>query len=289
MEEKKISIVMTFFERHEQLKQTIISISKTNYTNYNIIIVDDCSETDININELHLLLDKKNNIEIIKINKEHKTWTNPVAVYNIGIHVALEYNPDIIILQNSECYHYGDILSYTNNNLIGGNYISYSCLAISKETWENCLYNFEGYLGKKISNINNDNDNYHYNNDGCYWYNHPIQRPVGYDFCSAIYTKDLIELNGYDERFYDRLFFGDDDLKMRIERYGLNITIPEPINNPFVVHQHHDHNYISVNDRSSLFKCGDTLYNDIKKYRTYNYRANHIITDDFDYVINKKI
>lgn len=59
MEEKKISIVMTFFERHEQLKQTIISISKTNYTNYNIIIVDDCSETDININELHLLLDKK--------------------------------------------------------------------------------------------------------------------------------------------------------------------------------------------------------------------------------------
>ena len=286
MEEKKISIVMTFFERHEQLKQTIISISKTNYTNYNIIIVDDCSEQDININELNLLLGYKHNIEVIKINKEHKTWSNPVAVYNMGIHVALEQNPDIIILQNSECYHYGDILSYTNNNLTNGNYISYSCLSVTEDTYKSCLYNFEGFLNDKIEKVVNVGE--YYNADGCYWYNHTVQIPVGYDFCSAIYTKDLIELNGYDERFYDRLFFGDDDLKMRIQRYGLNIIIPEPLNNPFVVHQYHNHNYISSSDRSSLFKRGDTLYNDIKKYRTYNYRANHIITDDFDYVINKK-
>lgn len=269
MDFKKITIVMTYFNRPDQLKQTIKSISKSEHKNYNIIIVDDCSDIEIDISNLKQYV---NDIEIIKISHKEKDWNNPVIVYNMGIKRALEFNPDIVILQNAEGYHFGDILMYSNNNINNENYISYGCFSIDNSVYLSSYNNMESVLNNIIPKYN-----FSAKSDcETAWYNHPEHRPVGYDFCSAISKSNLVKLNGYDERFYNCIGYGDDDLILRVNRLGLNVQITTE---PIVIHQWHEHT--SQNDRDESLSRGVNLLNYIKNNEISNYFATHIKTENF--------
>jgi glycosyltransferase involved in cell wall biosynthesis len=271
MDYKKITIVMTYFNRKEQLIQTIKSIGGSSHRNYNIIIVDDCSDTDIDVDELKTYVNN-NIIEVIKILPEEKNWNNPVIVYNVGIERALQHNPEIIILQNAEGYHFGDILTYSNNNINDKNYISYGCFSIDKGLYLSSYNNVRETLNDIIEKCN-----YGASYD-CQtaWYNHPVYRPVGYDFCAAITKNNIIKLNGYDERYYNCIGYGDDDLLLRVKRLGLNVEITTT---PIVIHQWHEH--MSTNNRNDCLERGVKLLNSVRGDISLNYVATHLKTKNF--------
>lgn len=267
---KKIAIVMTYFERLHQLKKTLSTIEKSRHKTLEVIIVDDASEVLLDLDSV-----KNQNCEynfpihITNISKEEKNWFCPVIAYNRGIEKALTINPDIIILQNAECFHFGDVLSYVIKNLTEENYISFPCFSINKEA------TFDVDVDKKILSLieQNDTGDTPIGQNG--WYNHNVFRANGYDYCSAITIKNMLKINGYDERYSEGVAWGDDDLIRRVKRAGLQVDIPST---PIVVHQWHYSGYDPYS-RPDLYEKNKALFTSealLKKYK-----SEHIKTKDF--------
>lgn len=57
---------------------------------------------------------------------EKKDRINPCIPYNIGFELC---KGDIIIIQNAECFHVGNILQYLIDNLNENDYITFSCFS----------------------------------------------------------------------------------------------------------------------------------------------------------------
>lgn len=227
------------------------------------MIVDDGSSEDI------ILPDTSLDITVLKISLEDKIWTNPEPSYNRGIlHALNHFSPDIIMLQNPECIHVGDVIKYANENITDDNYISFGCFSAGRDIPLSELLD-----GRMMTNrgAGYDGDNA--------WYNHPHYRPVAFDFCSAISVNNMMKLNGYDERFSLGYAFGDNYLIHRIRNLGLKVEITEA---PFVIHQWHYN--IPSQDRGILYRKNMDLYNELS--RTSYVRAVHLITSDFETIIN---
>lgn len=258
----KVVVVMTYFNRLFQLERTLKSIYKTKHKNFEIVIVDDKSDDIVDFSQFGP------NIHTYRVGDE-KWWTNPVIAYNLGIHTALPLRPDVIILQNAECYHYGDVIKYAAENITGENYIAFSALAIDMKT------TFAGISDAKIRELLPVEYAYPENPhaEGIGWYNHPVLIPRAYDFCAAVSIGNMMKLNGYDERFAKYIAYGDNDLILRVRRLGLDVQIPET---PFVVHQWHDHSHINIEDVGDM---GLSLYQRIEAKES-GYRAVHTNTRD---------
>lgn len=255
---KNVFIVMPYYNRLHQLQRTLASIARTNYGRYHIVIVDDAS---------HEGLIKQNNdiderLSILRFNKKH--WISPDVAANTGIHYALKRGADIIILQNPECYHCGDIISYTVQNLSDENYISFSCFSLNKEA-SAMIDNAKQHINQRCASFDFETA----------WYNHPLYRPVGYEFCAAISAGNMKRLNGYDERFAQGWAYSDNYLLHRIRKAGLRVEIPDETN-PFVFHQWHPRQEY----RLELIKKNQKLFEYLVQKDTI--KALHIFTKNFD-------
>jgi teichuronic acid biosynthesis glycosyltransferase TuaG len=81
---KKISVILTTFNSSQHISQTVESVLKQTYTNYELIIVDDCS-TD---NTLLKLKKYQNNNSKIKIFKTKKNSGTAALPRNLGLEKA---------------------------------------------------------------------------------------------------------------------------------------------------------------------------------------------------------
>lgn len=236
-----ISIVTAYHNRKKLFINTLKTIDKFKGNNeIEVIAVDDCSSEEHRIEDLEKTFSF---LKVIRIEKENKWYVNPCAVFNMGFKKA---KGDVIILQNPECIHIGDVIekaSKINEN----EYLSFGCYSID----ENKTSLVTNYLEKEFeldTILNIIEPNYrpvsHDGDNG--WYNHSFLRPVGYHFCSAITKKNLDDLGGFDERFAHGIAFDDNELLLRIQKKGLKLKI---VNNPFVAHQWHysTHNYTHLN------------------------------------------
>ena len=203
---------------------------------------------------------QKYSIKLIKIGSDEKKWINPCIPYNIGFKHA---TGDIIIIQNPECCHVGDILAYVENNLTRNEYYTFSCFSSKSyemnEQFKNILLNDNNYQ-KTLSNIINQ-----YNGKSEYtWYNHPQYNPSGLHFLSAIYKEQLDKINGFDERYKQGYCFDDNDFVNKIKyTLGLDIKIiPYLANdiallshqyNVYCVHLFHDKHYVEQNSFTKKF------------------------------------
>ena len=106
------------------------------------------------------------------------------------------------------------------------------------------------------------------------WYNHSVYRPVAYEFCAAITAKNIIHMNGYDERFMYGWGYADNYFLHRAKCLGLKVSI---IDEPHVIHQWHYSGQDNPN-KQELIKQNKELYEDLK--RSNQFRALHIITTD---------
>lgn len=232
---KKISIVMGYYNRKDQTILTLDNFERLYHSKYDfeVIVVDDNSDENNNLSDII----KKYSfaIKYITISKEEKgRRINPCSAYNKGFMMC---ESDIIIIQNPECYHVGDIIGHTLTNLKESNYITYSCYTansheITKELIESeNIYNTinDKQFKKKNSKIN-----------GLEWYNHPLHRRTGYHFCSAIYKSNLELIGGFDKRFAYGYCYDDDEFVATI-KYVLKLEVEiVPPEHCFVIHQYHE-------------------------------------------------
>ena len=236
---QKISVVMGYYNRKPQTLETLKGFQRMYVGKYDfeVVIVDDNSNDENRLEE-----DIKQftfPINLIIITAEEKgDRINPCVAYNRGF---IESKGDIIMIQNPECYHVGDILKHTIENLDEQDYFSYSCFTanspeISQEMIqsENVfeLIKKQEFLDKNKSLL------------GLNWYNHPSEpgRDTAYHFCCAIYKSKLDLIGGFNKRFADGYCFDDDQLLLAI-KYNLKLDIkiikPEKC---FVIHQYHTRN-----------------------------------------------
>jgi len=217
----KISIVMSYYNRQDLLDKTMESISQSSVQDFELVIVDDASDVP-------LMCDRADTI--IRIEPKDKWYHNPCIPFNKGLRAA---TGDVIVIQNPECYHVGDVLKYVKENIKSNVYLSFGCYAINvKETAQfhrGVFPKIGDYLFATNSKIKRE-----YNG----WYNHVKHRPVAYHFCSAITREDSFALGGFDERYANGVAFDDNDLIRRIKRMGMEVKIIHP---PYVIHQYHHH------------------------------------------------
>ena len=210
----KISIVMAYHDRRVQLIKTLESIRY--YGDPEIIVVDDASTE--RIDDL--------DVKVVRINPEEKWWINGGSIqFNIGFAHATK---DIIIMQNPECIHVGNILEYIKT-LKRNQVFSFAAYSLDVHL-EYDKYNSQMLKEYIMSQPQRIQVAHHG------WYNHSIHRPEAFHFCNAIYRKDLEMIGGFDERFANGIGFDDNDLVRRIKKAGIKIQI---IDDPFVIHQKH--------------------------------------------------
>jgi GT2 family glycosyltransferase len=230
----KISIVTSYYNRKQQFLTTLktIKLSKQ-IDNLEIIVVDDGSS---DVQRLDDIINDYPFVKLIRIEPQDKWYANPCVPFNKAINSA---TGDIIVLQNPECLHVGDILTNIVDNLTNDNYITYSVYSADyNATSEIKDYDFNNndvfdYIKDRLSPFKTQS----YVSEGmpC-WYNHSIYRPCAYHFISAITKENMDKLNGFDERFANGIGFDDDEFLYRVRKLGLNVEI---IDSPFGVHQWH--------------------------------------------------
>lgn len=226
-----ISIVTAYFNRKKLFENTLKSIQdqlEKKQIPLEVIAVDDGSDENERLEDF---VEKYKFLKVIRLEKEDKWYFNSCIPFNIGFKEA---KGDIIILQNPECLHYGDILQFTLDNINDRNYLSFSCFSLGINSTNNL--NILLKTPEELKNLMTNN-NVGYLGDGldC-WYNHSITNPKGYHFCSAITKKNLYDLGGFDERFARGIAFDDNEFLYRIHLKGLQLKI---IDNPIVLHQNH--------------------------------------------------
>lgn len=115
-----VSIVMAYYNRKDQLIQTLDCFKELYEGKYNfeVIIVDDKSDDEHDLQSI--IYKYKFMIKLIKISK--KEWINPVVPYNIGFSIA---SGEYIIIQNPEIFHTGDIIKYALDKLNDNVYLTF--------------------------------------------------------------------------------------------------------------------------------------------------------------------
>ena len=257
IDEKTISIVMTSSNRSKQTYFTLKSISNSEYKNVQIILVDDSDHDPINIDTL-----KSENynfyIDLININRVNKTWLNPLVNYNIGFKFI---KGTIVVIQNAEVCHIGDVLSYINFNVINDNYYVFDVKASS---------NFD--TNEIIYNTALDIDIYNKNLFQKGWWQGWYQSTINYQnlhflTCLSKYTFDKIKNFSYDLSL--GVAFDDNDFLLKIISKCIKIiNIWHDEYKIGGLHLHHD--------TSPTWNCDDNATNNglIFKYKKEIYESS---------------
>lgn len=225
---KLLSIVMPYYNRRQLLINTLKSINyyKGDYP-IEVIIVDDGSDTEHNINDIDTLFPNLN-FNIITLQRNGRIHTTPVIAYNTGFNAV---KGDMVLINCAECLHVGNIIKFIYDFLAPQQYISFSaymsdvdlnreCGVIDWETGDSSLNNVRSKI--RLSSHS-------------YWGCHSsIGNFIPY--CAVINRKDLETLSGYDERFIVGIGYDDYDFTDRIDNLGVKSIA---IDDPFVIHQYH--------------------------------------------------
>lgn len=245
---------MAYYNRKELLYRTLMSIAGTKYKNFEVIVVDDGSLPEERIEDLVSIFSF---LKVIRIDPLDKWYHNSCIPFNIGISKACG---DIIMLQNPECIHLQDILTYMVERVNHSNYVTIATYSINKEMTEELpmrmkdkdFLNYFSSLPQRFVE------------DFVGWYNHRVYRPVYYHFCAALMKENMKILGGFDERFAEGIGYEDDDLVRRVERLKLDMIISDDV---FVIHQWHPMVYdINDSEIEKLWIANAKLNWHIKKF-----------------------
>ncbi len=245
-------IVLTYFQRYRQLMNTMESFKQYSPDDFFVVIVDDASPDKLVLG--------KYPFKIILLRFDTKEWTNPSPVYNYGFIEAISNGADSIIIQNAECYHRGDIIGYVKRNVTDNEYLAFGCYALGP--------------GQDIDFTDFNMRTATHNGDSA-WYNHSVYRPEGLHFCTALTTKSLKRINGFDERFAFGVGFDDNYFIHQVRCSGLKVRF---IDNPYVLHQFHYDTPTYNFDTAKLYAANSEMYHSLRAKGEF--RSKHIITPD---------
>ena len=272
---KKISIIMSYINRKDQLEITLFSINKQiELFNHNIevVIVDDGSDDDQKLNELI----KKYSfpIKLIVVDKNSKKSINPCIGYNLGF---LHSIGELIIIQNPEVCHLGNVIDHVEKNVSDENYLIYPVKPMANFNQNNIIKNLI-YQNNDNLLIENIIENCH---DGMMdnyleWYQHPKYRNAKLHFLSALTKKTLNKIGGFDPEFYNGVDWDDNDIRNRIERVVKSLSIDPAKEKIMAIHLFHsssipkdiDYRKMHLFNKSKLEKNDkeEIVFCDINKY-----------------------
>lgn len=256
---RRIGVVITHYNRTNLLEKTLWTIkhqaSKID-ADVNIYIVDDNSDAEY-LSDLCKNIIKVNlNTSVLRITK--KWHVNPCIPFNVGIKAAYKDGVDIIMIQSAECFHLGNVLQYTLDNLQDGKYLSFATYSVTREKTEQFnSYDFsiETNIREAIYSLMTPTANRaitHCEDEG--WYNHSKHRPLGFHWCNAYTARDLVgKIKMFDERYAYGVAYDDNELTFRCNR-ELECVI---VDSPIVLHQWHG--------LQNYYKETNQTYNQIKQ------------------------
>ncbi len=227
----KISIVTAYHNRRTLFTKTLESLTNTKHIDFEVIAVDDASNEDQRIEDLSQQFPF---LKVFRINPINKWWCNPCIPNNIGFHKA---SGDIVVIQNPECLHLGDVLYDISINWAPNRYLVYGCYALSK-TLNDKVSIFSGNDSTSIRSVISPTNDIPL--EQCphmdRWYQHSEYSPRCFNFCTVIGRDALKGLGGFDEEYADGIGYDDTEFIHRIRMSGLDVRM---IDNPIVVHQWH--------------------------------------------------
>ncbi len=232
-----ISIAMSYINRRKLLIETLKSVTRSSFKDIEVIIVDDASEENERIEDL---VNDFPFLKVIRVEKAEKWYVSGSMPWNRAI---ANCKGDIVIMQNPECLHVHDILSYIIDNINDSNYISISTYSIDKTlteelpTKDNLLDFLKSLPQQHVQ-------------DYVGWYNHSKYNDTYYPFCAAFTRKNMDELGGFDERYAAGVGFEDNDFVNRITRMGLDKIIADEVS---VIHQWHPKIYDLSNPQHEAY------------------------------------
>lgn len=254
-----ISVVVAYFNRKQLFIETLKSIARSSYKNFEVIAVDDGSMDTERIDDLEFPF-----LRVIRIEPKDKWYYNSCVPYNIGINAS---NGDIVVLQNPECLHVHDVLQYVSKVVNNSIYISMSAYSFNKDMTRYLLGSTSPDYDSFIETFKSLPQQSVIDYVG--WYNHSVYRPVHYHFCAALTKKNLRKLNGFDERYAMGIGYEDNEFINRVGKLGLDKIIADDVS---VIHQWHPKVYDLINPKHlALYGRNALLYR-----RSKNERSMHV-------------
>jgi len=231
----KLSIVTAFYNRRALFLTTLRSLATSPLRHdLEVIVVDDASRASEQIDDVPDLFDF--DITVVKVRPEEKWWRNPCIPFNMAFNRA---RGDIVIIQNPECVHCGDILGTAVRRMRPETYLNFACYSADEELTRRIRdvdFVAPDLPARLLGVLKPTVDRGTVGDAETGWYNHSKHKANHLHFCSAIRREDLEALGGFDERYANGMAFDDNDLLTRIVRSGMAVQV---IDSPFVIHQFH--------------------------------------------------
>lgn len=226
----KIAIVTAYADRKPQLAYTLKTLAQSKHKDFSLYIVQDVSspEHDLKAEDFEPYSFA---VKLVKVDVQKRWWHNPCVPFNVAFDLAAQDNPDIFLIQNPECCHVGDVLSYADT-VPSDSYHCFAAYALSEQwnqvLWEHGPNSIPFHLEYPWTSWS-----------GCGWYSHPDVRPAVYHFCSAL-GKDAFEKMkpGFNLNLSQGYGFDDDEFVNRLKKLEVPITHSDHTV-PFVFHQWH--------------------------------------------------
>jgi glycosyltransferase involved in cell wall biosynthesis len=263
-----ISIVMAYHNRRNLLINTLRSIWYYNQgkDDFEIIIADDGSDEKHRIEDLPRIFPQLK-LYIIRLDPKYKHHLNPCITYNTAFNFI---KGDIVLYQNTECLHVGDILGVVRANSKRGTHNTFSVYSVNQYLQDkiNKLTVFDKVsIRRAILPMVGFREKWT-DGDVC-WYNHSSYRRAYGSFIWSMMRSDLEDMNGFDERYAHGFAYDDAEFTIRIGRKRMFIRYCD---DPFAIHQYH-----TPSDYNKMWKQAEVnknLYHNFTM-KEPGYRAKH--------------
>lgn len=269
-QKNKISIVMTYLNRITQILHTLDTIEESGYPKnlIEVICYDDRSDIE------PLIIDASKytfNVKVIYANYDRdENIINSAFSYNN----AFKYiTGEFVMIQNAECMHIGDLITYACNNLCVDKLISFPCWATGSENTSKYLFDNRHNI-ENIKNTLEDKGKWDelldYPKEFKGWYNEKYLRPECLHFCNAMHIDTFKKVGIFNTKINNLQGFDDNDYANRIMfQNNIDIEIPEHNYKSFVVHQYHG--------KYNRPRPAELFLNSYDTYRMINnYRINNL-------------
>jgi len=204
-----ISIVMTSHNRSKQVYYTLTTISRSIHKSIQVIIVDD---SDIDPIDVEILKTYLFYIDFIQIDRSNKNWENPCINYNIGFEFI---KGNVLIIQNGEVCHVGDVLHKLNEKGIEDNQYYVFDVAATR--------NFD--VNEKLYEIDDLSTNIYTQPWWQAWYQHHTHGNRSLHFLVALTTETFKRVKGFSYDYAFLSWYDDDDFLFKIGTLGIQIVL----------------------------------------------------------------
>jgi len=201
-----VSVVITTYNRAPLLKNTLESIFTQDFQDYEVIVVDDGADYETRDMCALVQLDDYPLRYFKRQRDPSNHYSNPAIPNNIGVRKA---RGEIIILQNAECRHVGEVMAQF----------------VSKSQRYNAVFAAVEALTPTRGHEQ--------------WYVHSVFNPRPFFFCGAIWRDTFVDLGGFDENFRG-YGYDDNQLADRLKAGGIEFVFDDTIK---VQHQWHPISY----------------------------------------------